>query len=308
VIATVVLTIGYILLTLDEISWSAVSDVESGSTQAFIGALLLAATALGVGWTNTAADYSRYLPRNASGPGVVWWTTFGGAVAPLILIVFGIMLVASSDEELVNAIGSDPIGALTTLLPTWYLVPFAIVAVLGLIGGAVLDIYSSGLALLTLGLRVPRYAAAALDGVLMVLGAIYVVFVADDFITPFQGFLITIGVPIAAWAGVMIADIALRKAEYADRELYDPRGRYGDVRLESVGLMLLGTFLGWGLVTNGLADWLTWQGYLLGPFGLGGKEGDWAFANLGVAVALAVGFLGWLLLGRRHVARQETRR
>ena len=30
----------------------------------------------------------------------------------------------------------------------------------GLIGGSVLDIYSSGLALLTLGVQIPRYAAA----------------------------------------------------------------------------------------------------------------------------------------------------
>jgi purine-cytosine permease-like protein len=234
----------------------------------------------------------------------VGWTTFGGAVAPLILIVFGIMLVASK-PDLSDAIGADPIGALTTLLPTWFLVPFAIVAVLGLVGGAVLDIYSSGLALLTLGLRVPRYVAAAVDGVLMILGAIYIVFVADDFITPFIGFLITIGVPIAAWAGVMIADIAMRRGAYADRELYDPAGRYGSVRVPSVALMVIGTVIGFGLVTNGSADWLTWQGYLLEPFGLGGKEGEWAFANLGVAAALLIGFLGWLLLGRSTVRRQE---
>ena len=70
-------------------------------------------------------------------------------------------------------------------------------------------------------------------------------------------------------------------------------------------MVALGTFLGWGLVTNGLADWLTWQGYLLEPFGLGGKDGDWAYANLGVFVAFAVGFVGWLVLGRSTVARQE---
>jgi len=40
--------------------------------------------------------------------------------------------------------------------------------------------------------------------------------------------------------------------------------------------------IGWGLVTNGSASWLTWQGYLLDPFGLGGKQGAWAFATLGV--------------------------
>jgi hypothetical protein len=64
--------------------------------------------------------------------------------------------------------------------------------------------------------------------------------------------------------------------------------------------------VGWGLVTNGLAGWLGWQGYLLGP--LGGREGRWAYANLGVLAALLIGFLGTLLLGRGAVRRQESRR
>jgi NCS1 family nucleobase:cation symporter-1 len=304
-IATVVLTVGFVALTLDEIHWSTISHAKSGSIQAFVGALALVATGFGVGWANTAADYSRYLPRQASSKGVFAWTTIGGAAAPVVLIVYGIAL-AGSSAGLSDKIGADPIGALTTLLPTWYLVPFAVVAVLGLVGGAVLDIYSSGLALLTLGIKIPRYAAAAVDGVIMVLGSIYVVFIADNFITPFQGFLITVGVPIAAWAGVFVADLALRTKDYADRELYDPRGRYGAVQWPGVLLVAAGTFLGWGLVTNGLASWLSWQGYLLDAFGMGGKTGAWAYANVGVFVAFAVGFVGWLLLGRSRVTRQEA--
>jgi nucleobase:cation symporter-1, NCS1 family len=305
-LATAVLTVVFIAITADEISWDTVSGLESGSTQSFVGALLLVATGFGMGWANTAADYSRYLPRSASSRGVFGWTTLGGALAPIVLVLYGILLVASVDG-LADKIFVDPIGALTTLLPTWFLVPFAIVAVLGLVGGAVLDIYSSGLALLTLGVKVPRPVAAAIDGVIMVVGAIYFVFVADDFITPFQGFLITVGVPIAAWIGIFVADLVLRRAPYADAELYDPRGRYGAFRLPGVALIALGTFLGWGLVTTIAPDesWLAWQGYLLEPFGLGGKDGAWAFANLGVAVAFAVGFLGWLLLGRSIVRRQE---
>jgi nucleobase:cation symporter-1, NCS1 family len=302
-----VLTAGFIALTLDEVSWSKVSDAPSGSTQAFIGALALVATGFGVGWANTAADYSRYLPRSTPGRGVFGWTTFGGAAAPIVLTIFGIMLALSS-KDLFNAIQNDPIGALTTLLPTWYLVPFIIVAVLGLVGGAVLDIYSSGLALLTLGVKVRRPVAAGIDGVIMCLGAIYAVFIADNFIVPFQGFLITVGVPIAAWAGVFVADLLLRHRPYADAELYDPRGRYGAVHWPGVLLVVAGTVLGWGLVTNGLASWLTWQGYLLDPFGLGGKTGSWAYANLGVFVAFAIGFVGWLLLGRSTVLRQEADR
>jgi len=307
-VATAVLTVGFVALTIDEVDWTKISDTKSGSLQAFVGGLALVTTGFGVGWANTAADYSRYLPRRSSSLGVFGWTTFGGAAAPLVLIVYGIAL-ASSSPALSDKIGADPIGALTTLLPTWYLVPFAIVAVLGLVGGAVLDIYSSGLALLTLGLKIPRYAAAAVDGVIMVLGSIYVVFIADDFIGPFQAFLITVGVPIAAWAGVFVADLALRRSDYADLELYDPRGRYGTITWAAVLVVVLGTFLGWGLVTTTAPDqhWLSWQGYLLEPFGMGSKtDGAWAYANVGVFVAFAVGFVGWLVLGRSVVRRQEA--
>jgi nucleobase:cation symporter-1, NCS1 family len=169
----------------------------------------------------------------------------------------------------------------------------------------VLDIYSSGLALLSLGLRIPRYAAALVDGVVMIGGTIYVVFVAKNFLDQFEGFLITLGVPIAAWCGVMLADIALRRRDYSEPELYDPAGRYGDVRVLPLSLVVLGTAVGWGLVVNTYASWLTWQGYLLDPFGLGGKTGAWAGANLGVLVALVVGFLGMLIFGRSAVRAQE---
>ena len=149
---------------------------------------------------DVAADYARYLPRTASSRGAVGWTTFGASVAPIVLLVFGLLL-AGSSTELSDAIAKDPIGALAATLPTWFLVPFAVVAVLGLVGGAVLDIYSSGLALLTLGLRIPRWSAAFVDGVIMVLCTVYVVFFADDFVVQFQGFLYTLGVPVAAGGG-----------------------------------------------------------------------------------------------------------
>jgi nucleobase:cation symporter-1, NCS1 family len=145
-----------------------------------------------------------------------------------------------------------------------------------------------------------------IDGVLMILGTVFVVFFADEFFFQFQGFLITLGVPIAAWCGIMLADLALRKRDYAEPDLYDPRGRYGSVQPVPLALLLIGTVVGWGLVTNTLAGWLDWQGYLLGAFGLGGREGDWAFANLGVLAAFLIGLLGTLALRRSAVRAQET--
>jgi nucleobase:cation symporter-1, NCS1 family len=301
-----VLTVVYVALVAGEVDWAAVGAAPAGSTAAVVGALVLAMTGYGFGWVNAAADYSRYLPRAASTRGVVGWTTFGGALAPVLLLATGLLL-AASDPELSAAVGGDPIGALASLLPTWFLVPFVVVAVLGLVGGALLDIYSSGLSLLAAGVRVPRPVAAGIDGTLMVLGAIWVVFLADaSFSIQFQGFLITLGVPIAAWCGIFLADLALRRRDYAEADLYDGRGRYGAAPAVPLLLLALGTVLGWGLVTNTSAEWLTWQGYLLGPLGLGGREGAWAFANLGVLAAFAVGLLGTPALRRGAVRRQEA--
>jgi purine-cytosine permease-like protein len=304
-VVTGALTVVFIILVAGKIHWSTVSALPGGSAEALIGGLVFMMTGFGLGWVNVAADYSRYLPRRSSGTGVAGWTTFGSAVAPIVLLVFGLLL-AGSSKGLSTAIGADPIGALAVLLPTWFLIPFAIVAVLGLIGGAVLDIYSSGLALLSLGLRVPRYVAALIDGTVMTLGTIYVVFIAGNFFGQFEGFLITLGVPIAAWCGVMLADIALRRGDYSEPELYRPGGRYGDIRWLPVGVVVVGTVVGWGLVTNSFASWLSWQGYLLGLFGLGGKSGAWAFANLGVLVALAIGFVATLAFSRAAVHTQEA--
>ena len=307
-VVTAVLTVVYIGLVADKVHWHTVSALHSGSAQALVGATILVMTGFGLGWVNCAADYSRYLPRRSSSAGVVGWTTLGASVAPVILLLFGVLL-AGSSPKLSTAIGADPIGALTTILPTWYLVPFAVVAVLGLVGGAVLDIYSSGLTLLSVGLRAPRYVAAAIDGTIMVVGTIYVVFVAKaDFLFQFlEGFLITLGVPISAWCGVMLADIALRRRDYVDADLYRTRGRYGAVQPLPILLVVAGSVLGWGLVTSSTStsSLFTWQGYLLGPLGLGGKTGAWEYANLGVIVALAAGLVGWVIGGHRTVRRQE---
>ncbi len=305
---TGIVTVLYMAFTVDDIDWGAVQDVPAGSAQAVIGALVMVMTGFGLGWINIAADWSRYQKRTASGPSIVAWNTFGGALAPVVLVLFGLAL-AGSSTEILDGVAGDPIGTLATLLPTWFLVPFLLAAILSLVSGAVLGIYSSGLTLLSLGVRLKRPQAAFIDGILLTLGTIYVVFFAEDFLGPFQSFLITLGVPLAAWAGIMIADLALRRRDYDEDALFDARGRYGSVDRTAIGTMAVASVVGWGLVVNTFSDdasWNNWQGYLLGPFWLGGKQGDWAFANLGVLFALVIGLVGGFLLRRRTVQCQES--
>ena len=66
---------------------------------------------------------------------------------------------------------------------------------------------------------------------------------------------------------------------------------------------------GWGLVVDMFADdaaWNNWQGYL-SPHQVGGGEGDWAYANLGVFFALVLLVPGDVVrAGRGRSGKQES--
>ncbi|WP_373887099.1 purine-cytosine permease family protein [Acidipropionibacterium jensenii] len=304
---TGIVTIIYLVMAVRAIHWQAVAAAPSGPWQSVVGALTMVMTGMGLGWVNIAADWSRYQSRNARGGAIVFWNTFGGSLGPVFLITFGLLL-AGSSKDLSEAVQSDPVGALASILPTWFLVPFLVVAVLSLLSGAINGIYSSGLTLLSLGIRIPRPAASLIDGVILTIGTIYVVFFSPNFISPFQSFLVTLGVPLAAWAGIMMSDIALRRRAYHDQDLFDPRGRYAAIDWTSLITLVVVTVIGWGLVINQYegVGWNDWQGYLLGPLGLGGKEGSWAWSNIGVIAALVMGFLVTFLTRRSRVRHQES--
>lgn len=298
------MTVVFLFVTFNHIDFAAAFARPDGTFAQTIGALVMVMTGFGLGWINIAADWSRYQKRTASDAQIVTWNTIGGSVAPVVLVFFGLLL-AASDQGFADAVGGDPIGALASLLPTWLLVPFLVVAILTLVSGAVLGIYSSGLTLLSLGINIPRPAAAAVDGVILTVGTIVVVFFATSFIGPFQSFLITLGVPMASWAGILIADILRRRADYDESALFDSRGRYGAFDWTSIITMIVATAIGWGLVMNQIPDtgWNDWQGYLLDLFGW--RE-DWGYANLGVLFSLVGSFLVTFFARAGKIRRQES--
>lgn len=307
-IASIVMIVAYIGLTIGNVNWSALTQMGQVGPSAFIGAMVVAAAAFGLGWTNSGADYSRYLPRSSSSRAIVGWTTFAGSLMPTILVVYGLMLVASN-PGLTQQLSDNPIGALVSLLPTSVLIllPFLLVLSLGTTGSGAMDLYSSGLTLLTLGLKMPRAVAAGIDGVLMTLGSLYLLWFAGSFFGPFEGFLIFLGVPLAAWAGAFIADAITRSQDYASADLFDPAGRYGSVGWPALGSMIAGTLLGWGLVTSDSSlIALSWQGFIFDLLGVA-QDSTWRASDLGVIIALIIGFAGTWALGRGRVRRQQAK-
>ena len=109
--------------------------------------------------------------------------------------------------------------------------------------------------------------------------------------------------PIATWSAIFVTDVLMRKS-YHEADLYKVDGRYGSWNFGSIIVMALGTLVGWGFVTNTFAPWLEWQGYLL-RF-IGGKDGAWAYSNIGVIFALLIGFFGHIILSARKIKAQES--
>ncbi|MEU4513963.1 cytosine permease [Nonomuraea wenchangensis] len=279
--AFVVLTLVYMALMTPRLGVSLETTTGAGG---WIGGVIFAMTLLGLGWVNCGADYSRYLPSRSSGRSVAFWTTLGGALPPMVLLVFGVLL-AGGDPKLAEAAGGDPVAALAGALPTWFLLPYLLTAIGGFLAGAIMDIYSSGLSMLALGVPVRRHLAVLIDGVLMVLGGYYLLFVSDSFFGTFQAFLAIVGVVMAAWVAIFLVDMwRLRDGGRGyDERLLRPGGPA--VNWTGVATLVIASVVGMGLITSADENIAQVVGFLMSEELKGSTFGA---ANIGVVIALVV--------------------
>jgi NCS1 family nucleobase:cation symporter-1 len=295
------LTVVFIVLEWGQIDWHKVSNLPSGTFAGLIGGISIIMAGLGIGYVNGGADYTRYLPKNSSGRGIVWWTTFGASLPQVILMIFGLFLTANNASL---ATTSNPIGALAKPLPTWFLVPYMIAAAGGLIAATLVNMYSSGLSLMALGVRLPRYKTVLVDAVLMLGGCTYLLFFASNFFGPLEGFLVTLGVPLAAWAAIFITDLFLfHRESYVERDLYRRDGVYGAWGFPALTALIVATVVGLGLVTSTTAAF-KWVGYFLGPFG--GKTGAIGSSSIGIMISFVLAFVLYTGLALARARARST--
>ena len=113
---------------------------------------------------------------------------------------------------------------------------------------------------------------------------------------------------MAAWCGIFLADLFSRRQAYAEVDLYDASGRYGSVNPLAVAHHDRGDRDRLGARARLLLRHVLVRRLPARPVGLGGKDGDWAYANIGVLVALVLGFVVQYFGGRSAVRRQESSR
>src|SRR6266487_2671271 len=152
-----ILTVVIIAFLLPQTDWHRLLSQPMGPWDTgLVTAFIIVMAGTGIGWINAGADYARYLPRRSSGAAITFWTTLGGTLPLYVLMIVGVLL-ASHRADVLNT--SDPLATIQQALPSWLSIPYLLTAVGGLLAGAALDIYSSGLNLLFLADGLTVWAA-----------------------------------------------------------------------------------------------------------------------------------------------------
>ncbi|MBA2679267.1 MAG: cytosine permease, partial [Ktedonobacteraceae bacterium] len=205
-----ILTIVIVAFILPQTNWGKLLSQPPGPWDTgVIAAFVLIMAGTGIGWINSGADYARYLPLRSSGRAVTFWTVIGGTLPLYVLMIVGVLLASFKTNTLT---ATDPLAPIREALPSWLAVPYLVTAIGGLLAGAALDIYSSGLNLLALGVRVKRQYAVLIDGVLMVIGAIYVLLIRNDFQGALTSFLLLLAAGLTTWAAIFLVDMIWRRS------------------------------------------------------------------------------------------------
>jgi purine-cytosine permease-like protein len=191
--------------------------------QVYSAALAFSFTLAGLSWTENGNDYTRYLPRATSKASLIRWI-FTATALPQIstMLVGATAYTAFGSFAIWNSV--NPFDAFLTtqqsIVPRWFVVIFLVVAIVQLFAINSLDLYSSGVSLQALGLRLQRYQAVLVDGVIAGLLTVWVTF-GSTFSLFMKGFVGVVILWIAPWFGVFITDWLLRGRSYDPLALQD---------------------------------------------------------------------------------------
>ncbi|CAG9297830.1 purine-cytosine permease family protein [Celerinatantimonas diazotrophica] len=276
----------FIALILPHIHWQALGHAKSGDLLTYIGGIVMAMTMVGLGFLNYGGDFARYLPRKTPASKVIFWTTGGISLPVSILLVLGVFL-ADSNSALSSAAASAPIEALTDLLPFWFYIPFSIVIIISLLSAAITGVYSSGLALLALGIPASRAVTTAINALIIGFGAFYLMFISNSFLATFQSFLASIAVVIGPMGAIQLVDFKRQRDLGWNINLANKAGMGGcNGRWTALISLGLAAIIGAGLITSGDPYIAHLVGFLLTE---NARHSVFATANLGVIVSMFVG-------------------
>lgn len=274
----------------ESLTTTALSLFLFGGLTGFLPAVSIIAAGTGISWAIAGADYSRD-QRPDSGEKPIFLAVVSGAALPLLLLMLTGILLTAQIPDLASS--ENPISAIGKLLPSWMAIPYLAAATAGVVTIAVLSLYSASLNLLSMGIKLQQRSAVALDAVLVLGIALYVLFVSKDFLGPFIAFLIFCGVFLAAWAAIFMVDFyrLRRRAGYPEADLFRESG----ANRTALGCWIVGALAGLMVSKTGFID---------GPFAVG----IFADSSLGLFVSFILSLALYLAFGTRKGACRDNQR
>lgn len=277
------------VLTFMKVDISALHQQGSWATVT-LGLALVIATA-GLGWSTQASDYSRYVPASASRRSVVLWVALGGYIPGTLLMLIGAGAAAAVPAA------TNPISGLPQVFPGWFLVPYLIVILPQLFAINGITLYSSGLTLQAIGLRIRRWHAVLIDTVIASILTFLITF-SSSFYTFLSDLLLFVIVWVGPWTGIFLVDYFLRRGRYDSKALF---GRLGSVYWSNNGFRVA------ALVAQvvGMLAALSWLD--VSPVFEGPLSSHTMGADLSAWMGLVFGAVVYFLLARRSVAGELAR-
>jgi NCS1 family nucleobase:cation symporter-1 len=203
-------------------------------------ALALTLSGGGLGWVAYTADYSRYIPKEASKKAIFGWSALGAFISQTFLMILGAAVTTT-----VSGTG-DLVGGLSQAFASWFVVPYLFLAIISLYAVNTIDLYSSGLNLQTIGVHIKRWQAVCVDLVICTVLLFFVIF-SNRFLELLEDFILFGLVWIAPFVAIYLVDFALRRGHYDPVSLLRRTGgvywRENGFNWAAVIPLLIGMFL-----------------------------------------------------------------
>jgi NCS1 family nucleobase:cation symporter-1 len=257
--------------------------------------LALVVSAGGLGWTENANDYSRYLPAASPAIPIVVAVALGAAIPSALLEILGAAVATA-----VPGAANSPTG-LVGGFRSWFVVPFLVFAIVQLFAINTLDLYSSGVTLQSLLPRLRRLHCVAIDTVVCAGIGAYAV-LSRSFFGLLTGFLLYIIIWLAPWCAIYLTDSWLRRNRYESGALLTERGglyfRSGGVHWPAIVAQVAGGVAAWAWLNASSGGVLASVGPLASITG---------GSDFSVFSGVLVGGVTYYLLAGRQVRAEAAR-
>ncbi len=272
------------------------------------GVAVLTFSIFGLAWTSSGADFARKLSISARGAAVVGWGALALAVIPTLVAGYGIALLGSIPKPEQSGLSSPGFHSVSMLqqfselLTPWLGYVLAGSAALTIIVVLAMSFYSSNLSLHSIGVKMKPALAQPLLGLKALAVAAVGVYFLTNLWELLAGYALVVAVPVAAWSGIFVSDILIRRIAYHEISLSRGYGFYKAVNWVNLSGWLVATALGFGL-TYSQVPGFGWTGYLAD---LMVNQEFWSATSLGIIIAFAFASLVPVLTGIPRIKKQEA--